>query len=79
MLNRPRYGGGGGRAWRTGAQIINELDCIVLTTDLPEFGLAAGDIGTVVMVHQNAQGLEVEFISLDGQTLAVTSLYKVDP
>ena len=55
--------------------MINELDCIVLTTDLPEYGLAAGDIGTVVMVHQNAQGLEVEFISLDGQTLAVTSLY----
>ena len=46
--------------------MINELDCIVLTTDLPEYGLAAGDIGTVVMVHQNAQGFEVEFVSLDG-------------
>ncbi|MCC7280051.1 MAG: DUF4926 domain-containing protein [Chromatiaceae bacterium] len=55
--------------------MINELDCIVLTTDLPEYGLAAGDIGTVVMVHQNAQGFEVEFVSLDGHTLAVTSLY----
>ena len=55
--------------------MINELDCIVLTTDLPEYGLAAGDIGTVVMGHQNAQGFEVEFVSLDGHTLAVTSLY----
>jgi hypothetical protein len=55
--------------------MINELDCIVLTTDLPEYGLAAGDIGTVVMVHQNGRGFEVEFVSLDGETLAVTSLY----
>ncbi len=55
--------------------MINELDCIVLTTDLPEYGLAAGDIGTVVMVHQNGQGFEVEFVALDGETLAVASLH----
>lgn len=54
--------------------MIKELDCIVLTTDLPEYGLAAGDIGTVVMVHEAAQGFEVEFVSLDGETLAVASL-----
>jgi hypothetical protein len=36
-------------------KMINELDCIVLTTDLSEYGLAAGDIGTVVMVHPNGQ------------------------
>ena len=55
--------------------MINELDCIVLTIDLPEYGLAAGDIGTVVMVHQNSQGFEVEFVALDGETLAVASLH----
>jgi hypothetical protein len=55
--------------------MINELDCIILTTDLPEYGLTAGDIGTVVMVHQNGQGFEVEFVTLDGETLAVASLY----
>jgi hypothetical protein len=54
--------------------MINELDCIVLTTDLPEYGLAVGDIGTVVMVHQHGQGFEVEFVALDGETLAVASL-----
>ncbi|MFZ1643330.1 MAG: DUF4926 domain-containing protein [Candidatus Contendobacter sp.] len=54
--------------------MINELDCIILTTDLPEYGLTAGDIGTVVMVHQNGQGFEVEFVALDGETLAVASL-----
>ncbi|MFZ4792106.1 MAG: DUF4926 domain-containing protein [Candidatus Competibacteraceae bacterium] len=54
--------------------MINELDCIVLTTDLPERGLSSGDIGTVVMVHQNGRGFEVEFVTLDGETLAVASL-----
>ena len=54
--------------------MINELDCIVLTTDIPEHGLTAGDIGTVVMVHKTGQGFEVEFVALDGETLAVASL-----
>ncbi len=54
--------------------MINELDCIVLTADLPERGLSSGDIGTVVMVHQNGKGFEVEFVTLDGETLAVVSL-----
>lgn len=53
--------------------MIKELDNIVLTVDLPQYGLTAGDIGTVVMVH-NSQGYEVEFMTLDGETLAVTSL-----
>jgi len=30
--------------------MIKELDSVVLTTDLPEHGLSAGDIGTVVLV-----------------------------
>ncbi len=53
---------------------MNELDCIVLTTDIPENGLKAGDIGTIVMVHKAGQGFEVEFVTLDGETLAVVSL-----
>jgi hypothetical protein len=55
--------------------MINELDCIILTTDIPKYGLTAGDIGTVVMVHPNDQGFEVEFVALNGETLAVASLY----
>jgi len=53
--------------------MIKELDTIVLTTDLPEFGLRAGDLGTVVLVHKH-RGYEVEFITLDGETVAVISL-----
>lgn len=54
--------------------MIKELDNIVLTVDLPRLKLTAGDIGTVVMVHDDHKGYEVEFMTLDGETLAVTSL-----
>jgi Domain of unknown function (DUF4926) len=53
--------------------MINELDTVVLTTDLPEHSLKAGDLGTVVLVHRHG-GYEVEFITLDGETVAVVSL-----
>ncbi len=53
--------------------MIEELDTVVLTVDLPEHGLAAGDPGTVVLVHGD-RGFEVEFVTLNGETLAVVSL-----
>ncbi|HEX8734438.1 MAG TPA: DUF4926 domain-containing protein [Pyrinomonadaceae bacterium] len=55
--------------------MIKELDQIVLKEDLPEYGLQAGDLGTVVLVHQNGKGYEVEFVALDGESLAVVSLF----
>ena len=54
--------------------MIKEHDCIVLTEDLPEDGLKAGDIGTVVHIHQHGVGYKVEFITLAGETLAVLTL-----
>ena len=53
--------------------MIRELDTVVLTEDVPEHGLKRGDIGTVVLLHDRP-GFEVEFVSLDGETLAVVSL-----
>ena len=53
--------------------MIRELETIVLTEDLPEHGLKQGDLGTVVLIHA-AGGYEVEFMTLDGQTLTVVSL-----
>ena len=55
--------------------MIKELDRIILKSDLPEHNLKSGDIGTVVLVHGNGDGYEVEFASLDGETVAVVSLY----
>ena len=54
--------------------MINELDDLNLTCDLPEHGLNAGDIGTAVLVHRGGAGYEVEFTSLDGDTIAVVTL-----
>ena len=53
---------------------ISELDRVVLSKDLPEYGLCTGDIGTVVLVHRNGAGFEVEFVTLGGKTVAVTTL-----
>ena len=33
--------------------MIIELDSVVLTTDLPEHGLAKDEIGTVVLLHDS--------------------------
>jgi hypothetical protein len=54
--------------------MIKEHDCVVLTVDLPAERLAAGDIGTVVHIHRDGEGYEVEFMTLDGQTVAVSTL-----
>ncbi len=53
--------------------MIKELNQVVLTVDLPDHGLVRGDIGTVVLLH-GEEGYEVEFVALDGETIAVASL-----
>ena len=45
--------------------MIDELDLVVLKRDLPTERLAVGDVGTVVLVHQQGAGYEVEFTTLD--------------
>ena len=54
--------------------MIKELDTVILTRDLPEQGLRKGDLGAVVLVHQNGDAYEVEFVTLGGDTLAVVTL-----
>ena len=55
--------------------MIEELDCVVLTEDLPRAGLKKDDLGTVVLIHSEPKGYEVEFLTLDGETVAVVSLF----
>ena len=54
--------------------MINEHDVVVLTQDLPEERLTAGDVGTVVHIHQGGAGYEVEFMTLSGRTVAVATV-----
>lgn len=51
--------------------MIKEHDRVVLTAAVPEEGLEAGDVGTVVHVYRDGKGYEVEFTTLDGKTAAV--------
>ncbi|WP_442947952.1 DUF4926 domain-containing protein [Nostoc sp.] len=34
-------------------------------------------MGTVVLVHQGGEVYEVEFVTLDGETVAIVSLYSI--
>ncbi len=54
--------------------MIKELDPVILTKDLPEHGLKAGDVGWVVMMHAGGAGYEVEFVTLAGETVSVETL-----
>jgi hypothetical protein len=54
--------------------MIKEHDRIVLSADVPAEGLKRGDVGTVVHIYKGSGAYEVEFLRLDGRTLAVATL-----
>ena len=54
--------------------MIQEHDHVVLTQDLADEGLRAGDVGTVVHIHSHEAAYEVEFMTLTGQTVAVATV-----
>lgn len=55
-------------------RMIREHERVVLTVDFPELSLKAGDVGVVVMVHDDGAGYEVEIFTLDGPTLDVSTV-----
>ena len=57
---------------------MKELDLVVLTRDLPEHGLARGDVGTVVHAYSDGEAYEVEFVVASGETVAVLTLESCD-
>ena len=54
--------------------MLLEHERIVLTADIPEEGLKAGDVGTIVHIYPKHAAYEVEFFSLDGDTIAVATV-----
>ena len=52
--------------------MFEEHEVIVLTADLPEEGLEAGDMGTIVSVAP--EGFLVEFMTHTGRTVAIASV-----
>ena len=53
--------------------LFRQFDTAVLLSDLPQHGLRAGDVGTVVEIYGEG-GVEVEFVLPSGDTLAVLTL-----
>ncbi len=53
---------------------MKEHDPIVLTNDIANTDLRAGDVGTVVHTYENGTAYEVEFLTLDGHTHAVETI-----
>ena len=54
--------------------MIREHDTVVLTRDVPERSLRAGDVGAVVSVYETGRAFEVEFVAGDGRTVGVLTL-----
>ena len=54
--------------------MIKELDCVALRSDLPEHGLAAGDVGAVVHAYEGGHSYQIEFTTYDGATVAVAKV-----
>lgn len=58
--------------------MIHELETVILTHDIEKYNLRSGDIGTVVHVYNANAVYEVEFITGNGETVAVLTLTPED-
>ena len=54
--------------------MIHELDQVEILVGIPVHGLKAGDVGTVMLVHQNGKGYTLEFLTWDGETFGIVTL-----
>jgi uncharacterized protein DUF4926 len=53
---------------------MNLYDVVELAVDLPDEGLRAGAVGTIVDDYAGSDEFEVEFADESGRTLALTAL-----
>lgn len=58
--------------------MIRELDTVILTRDIPEHGLKQDDVGAVVHCYKDNKAYEVEFVTGEGETIAVLTLTPID-
>ena len=54
--------------------MLKEFEQIVLTADIPDEGVKAGDVGTIVHIYPQGVAYEVEFFSPAGNTVAVATV-----
>lgn len=58
--------------------MIHELDTVVLAHDIYEYGLQQDDIGAIVHCYKQHEAFEVEFVTGEGDTIAVLTLTQAD-
>lgn len=58
--------------------MFEELETVVLTHDIKEYGLTEGDMGAVVNIYDNGKAAEVEFLTATGRTVALLTLNPSD-
>ncbi|MCY4009118.1 MAG: DUF4926 domain-containing protein [Anaerolineaceae bacterium] len=58
--------------------MLKELSLAALKRDLPKMGLRAGDIGTVVFIHNSGEAYEIEFLTANGKFKGVFTVLAVD-
>ena len=54
--------------------MIKELDQVALVAPIPEHDLEPGDVGTVVDIFADGKAYAVEFFSITGETIVVTTV-----
>ena len=54
--------------------MLAEHSLVVLTRDIPESGLYAGDVGAIIHIYGKGAAYEVEFVDGDGTTIALVTL-----
>ncbi len=58
--------------------MIQELDTVVLAHSIDQYGLQQDDIGAVVHRYKNGEAFKVEFVTGEGETIAVLTLTQTD-
>jgi hypothetical protein len=58
--------------------MLRELDVVALTRDVPEHVLQRDDVGTIVHVYKQGAAYEVEFVTTEGETIALLTLDAAD-
>ena len=58
--------------------MFDEHTQVVLKSPLPTLGLEPGDVGVVVHTYGEGAAYEVEFLSLDGNTVGVATVEAAD-
>lgn len=58
--------------------MVRGLDTVVLTKDLETCNLRRGDVGAAVHCYADAKAFQVEFVTGEGETIAVVTLGEAD-